>query len=211
MGQGGDTEGVPHVFHPCFIQKGYSNRRKTPGQENVKTRMQSDLLQTTRYLLETAHESQSCSSYLWPNSREFKKSLVVEVAQSCPALWGRMDCSPRDYSPPGPCVHEFSRQEYWSRLLFPPPGDLSDPVIEPRSPALLADSLPSATREASCQKTLDICKVYSFLLRKTQLLLHKDVMTVLCGALLSILATMDSWKAQVLVDKILWKHIILLM
>ena len=106
---------------------------------------------------------------------------------------------------------EFSRQEYWSRLLFPPPGDLSDPVIEPRSPALLADSLPSATREASCQKTLDICKVYSFLLRKTQLLLHKDVMIVLCGALLSNLATMDSWKAQVLVDKILWKHIILLM
>ena len=110
-----------------------------------------------------------------------------------------------------PVSMEFSRQEYWSRLLFPPPGDLSDPVIEPRSPALLADSLPSATREASCQKTLDICKVYSFLLRKTQLLLHKDVMIVLCGALLSNLATMDSWKAQVLVDKILWKHIILLM
>ena len=33
----------------------------------------------------------------------------------------------------------FSRQEYWSELPFPPPGDLSDPVIEPeslRSPAL---------------------------------------------------------------------------
>ena len=28
---------------------------------------------------------------------------------------------------------EFSRQEYWSRLPFPPPGDLPDPEIEPTS------------------------------------------------------------------------------
>ena len=38
---------------------------------------------------------------------------------------------------------EFSRQEYWSRLPFSSPGDLSDPAIEPRYPALQADSLPS--------------------------------------------------------------------
>ena len=37
----------------------------------------------------------------------------------------------------------FSRQEYWSGLLFPSPGALSDPGIEPASPALQADSLPS--------------------------------------------------------------------
>ena len=37
----------------------------------------------------------------------------------------------------------FSRQEYWSGLPFPPPGDLPDPGIEPTSPALQADSLPS--------------------------------------------------------------------
>ena len=36
----------------------------------------------------------------------------------------------------------FSRQEYWSGLPFPPPGDLLDPGVEPRSPALQADSLP---------------------------------------------------------------------
>ena len=35
----------------------------------------------------------------------------------------------------------FSRQEYWSGLPFPSPGDLTDPGIEPRSPALQADSL----------------------------------------------------------------------
>ena len=35
----------------------------------------------------------------------------------------------------------FSRQEYWSGLPFPSPGDLLDPGFEPRSPALQADSL----------------------------------------------------------------------
>ena len=38
---------------------------------------------------------------------------------------------------------EFSRQVYWSRLPFPSPGDLPNPGIEPRSPALQADALPS--------------------------------------------------------------------
>ena len=38
----------------------------------------------------------------------------------------------------------FSRQEYWSRLSFPPPGDIPDPGIEPTSPVALA--LQKATR-----------------------------------------------------------------
>ena len=42
-----------------------------------------------------------------------------------------------------PLSMEFSRQEYWSGLPFPFPGDLPDLGIEPRSPALQADSLPS--------------------------------------------------------------------
>ena len=37
----------------------------------------------------------------------------------------------------------FSRQEYWSGLPLPSPGDLPDPEIEPRSPALQADAFPS--------------------------------------------------------------------
>ena len=37
----------------------------------------------------------------------------------------------------------FSRQEYWSGLPFPTPGDLPDPGIKPRSPALQEDALPS--------------------------------------------------------------------
>ena len=46
-------------------------------------------------------------------------------------------------------VHEaspsmgFSRQEYWSGLPFPSPGNLPNPGIEPRSPALQADAITS--------------------------------------------------------------------
>ena len=42
---------------------------------------------------------------------------------------------------------EFSTQEYWSRLPFPSPGNLPDPGIEPRSPVLQADTLPSEPPE----------------------------------------------------------------
>ena len=42
-----------------------------------------------------------------------------------------------------PPFMEFSRQEYWSGLPFPSPGDLPEPGIEPGSPALQADALPS--------------------------------------------------------------------
>jgi len=43
---------------------------------------------------------------------------------------------------------EFFRQEYWSGLPFPSPGDLPDPGIEPGSPALQADALPSDTSKS---------------------------------------------------------------
>ena len=41
-----------------------------------------------------------------------------------------------------PLSMEFSRQEYWTGLIFPSPGDLPKPGIKPRFPALWADSLP---------------------------------------------------------------------
>ena len=43
----------------------------------------------------------------------------------------------------GPLSMGFSRQEYWSGLPFPSPGDLPDPTMEPRLPALQAESLTS--------------------------------------------------------------------
>ena len=60
------------------------------------------------------------------------------VTQSCLTL-----CNPTNCSLSGSLSMGFSRQEYWSGLPFPSPGDHPDPGIKPRSPALQADSLPS--------------------------------------------------------------------
>ena len=49
---------------------------------------------------------------------------------------------PLECSPPGSLSMGFPRQEYWSWLPFPSPGDLPDPRIEPIYPALQADSCP---------------------------------------------------------------------
>ena len=70
-----------------------------------------------------------------------------EVDQLCLTPCNPMDCSPPD---------GFSRQEYWSGLPFPSPGDLPNPGIEPRSPALQADALtsepPRKPAGGSCQE-----------------------------------------------------------
>ena len=64
---------------------------------------------------------------------------VFVVSQLCLTL-----CDPMDYiAYQAPLSMGFSRQEYWSGLPFPSPGDLPDPRIELGSPAWQADSLPS--------------------------------------------------------------------
>ena len=60
------------------------------------------------------------------------------VAQLCPTLCDSRDCSPSDSS-----VHGILQARCWSGLPFPPPGYLPDSGIEPGSPALQSDSLPS--------------------------------------------------------------------
>ena len=54
-----------------------------------------------------------------------------EVTQSVPLF-----VTPWTVASQAPLSKGFSRQEYWSGLPFPPPGDLPDPGIEPRYPAL---------------------------------------------------------------------------
>ena len=65
--------------------------------------------------------------------------VCAQPLQSCPTLCDPMDCRIGQ----SPLSMGFSRQEYWSALPFPSPGDLPNPRIKPRSPALQADSLPS--------------------------------------------------------------------
>ena len=68
----------------------------------------------------------------------FKIVVSSLVAKLCPTL-----TTPWTVAHQAPLSMGFSRQEYWSGLPFPPPGDLPDPGIKLLSPALQADSLPS--------------------------------------------------------------------
>ena len=69
--------------------------------------------------------------------------LAAKSLQSCPTL-----CDPMA-AHQDPLSLGFSRQESWSGLPFPLPGDLPNPGIKPRSPALWADSLPSEPPDVS--------------------------------------------------------------
>ena len=65
-------------------------------------------------------------------------SGISEVAQSCPTL-----CDPVDCSPPGSSIHGILQAGILEWLPFPSRGDLPNPGIEPRSPALQADAVTS--------------------------------------------------------------------
>ena len=73
--------------------------------------------------------SHEIKRHLLLQKENYDKPSESEVIQSCPTL-----CDPMDCSLPGSMG--FSRQEYWSGLPFPPPGDFPDPGIEPWSPTL---------------------------------------------------------------------------
>ena len=77
-----------------------------------------------------------------------------EVAQLCPTL--RPPWTVAYQSPPS---MGFSRQEYWSGLPFPSPGDLPNPGIEPGSPAFQADTLTSES-PGKQNYTKEGCKLY---------------------------------------------------
>ena len=79
-------------------------------------------------------------------------SSIVLVSQSCPTLCDPRDCIARQAPLP--------RQEYWSGLLCPSPGDLPDSGIEPTTLAsseLQADSLPAEPMEKPINIQMSKC------------------------------------------------------
>ena len=64
--------------------------------------------------------------------------MCVKSLQLCRTL-----CDPLTIVHQASLSMGFSRKEYWSGLPCPSPGDIPDSGIEPRSPALQADSLPA--------------------------------------------------------------------
>ena len=79
----------------------------------------------------------TCKGHESVSFLEFKDSLsACECVQSLQPF-----VTPWSVACQSPSM-EFSRQEYWSGWPCPPPGDLPNPGIKPRSPMLQADSLP---------------------------------------------------------------------
>ena len=72
------------------------------------------------------------------NTEKTKKSLCVCYSLSRVQLFATLWTIAHQAS----LSTGFSRQEYWSKMPFPSPGDLPNPGIEPRSPTMPADSLP---------------------------------------------------------------------
>ena len=81
----------------------------------------------------------------------FSESILLTIPHLFLILWCEVKSlsrvqlyvTPWTVAYQAPLSMGFSRQECWSGLPFPSPGDLPDPGIEPRSPTLQVDALPS--------------------------------------------------------------------
>ena len=119
----------------------------------------------------------------------------VLAIQLCPTLHEPMDCSPL-----APLCLEFSRQEYWSGQPFPYPGNLPHPGIEPGSPALQADSLPSEPtgKPRSLQK--DSLKAARYLFEQEKLnallMIRNSKLTLSVNSLSQQLKTKEQLRSQ---------------
>ena len=80
------------------------------------------------------------STFLLLTCQKVKEIIVVVVQSLSRAL---LFATPWTVACQAPLSMGFSRQEYWSGLPFPSPGDLPDPGIEHGSPTLHEDSFPS--------------------------------------------------------------------
>ena len=91
----------------------------------------------------------------------FYTYVLCLVAQSCPILCDSMDCSL-----PGSSVHGILQARILEGLPCPPPGNLTKPGIEPRSPTLQADCLPSEPpqwqKEKQRKQAMQDTKSYKF-------------------------------------------------
>ena len=77
-------------------------------------------------------------SFLQTGYQSFSQKAIIPFNRklfSCQVTWDSF-VTPWTAAHQAPLSMEFSRQEYWSGLPFHPPRDLSDPGIEPASPAL---------------------------------------------------------------------------
>ena len=129
---GAKAQGCQGLRFLCCSLLSFCSSKPTPGR--IFCFILSGISEASEFWL--LEEFQGCHlAYLTYMQSESVESLVVQL---CLSLSDLMDCSP-----PGSSVHGILQARILEWLPFPSPGDLPDPGIEPRSPALQADSLTS--------------------------------------------------------------------
>ena len=120
-----------------------------PGKLTKPFRKAQDIPATKNLLALNASRAQVEKLWLRTRVDPPLNANLVTVGQDNRDLVFKYSATPQTVAHQAPLSMESSRQKYWSGLPFPSPGDLSDPGIKPRSPALPAESSPSEpTREA---------------------------------------------------------------
>ena len=104
----------------------------------IRFAIRHDMIAFTLHLLLTLNICKSTFRHVLNN---YIKNPQNIVCVSCSVVSNSMP--PWTVACKAPLSMGFPRQEYWSGLPFPSPGDLPNPGIKPRSPALQADSIPS--------------------------------------------------------------------
>ena len=110
------------------------------GRQESDTTERLHFIFSLSYIGEGNDNPLQCSCLENPRDRAAWWAAVYGVAQSRTRL-KRLSSSSRLQPIRLLCAWGLSRQEYWSGLPYPPPGDLPNPEIEPRPPTLQADSL----------------------------------------------------------------------
>ena len=105
---------------------------------NIEIKPRSPALQADSLPAERGGKPDSALLKVFTQECVVKSLWTSEVAQSCPTL-----CDPMNCSLPGSSIHVIFQTKVWEWVEFPSPGDLPDPGIKPRSPALQAGALPS--------------------------------------------------------------------
>ena len=114
-----------------------------------------------------------------------------------------MDCSP-----PALLSMQFSRHTYWSGLPCPPPGELPDPGIKPKSPVVQVDSLPTEPpRKPRAPKPT--FRAFSSVQSLSRVQLSVTPWTVVCQASLSITNSQSLFKLMSIASVIPSNHLIL--
>ena len=121
---------------PVTMKTQCSQNKQTNNNKNMYTIKLGERVKQVPWLPGTRHNAETGAYWKW-------KCYLLSRVQLFVTLWTVV--------PQAPLSTEFSRQEYWSGLLCPPPGDLLEPGIEPGPPALQADIFPDLIKSWKSQ------------------------------------------------------------